>query len=146
VALFVATFTVDGIPQPKGSMKMLPRGRRSDGSVKWVLGSDNDALEAWEQAIIWTARSHRPRTPLTGPVAMVVEFRFPVLKNAPKRRQLPMTSKPDLSKLLRGIEDGLSGMFYVDDAQITDCHVKKRRAYDGAPGVTITVSETDGLS
>lgn len=143
---FAATFEVPGRPAPKGSSKMLPRGKREDGSTIWVVGSDNDGLKRWEEAVVNAARPHAPAKPVTGSIEITVVFRFSVLKNAPKNRRLPMTSKPDLSKLLRGIEDGLSGLYYVDDAQITDASIKKRRAYDGVPGATITVAETDGLS
>lgn len=145
--LFSATFVVHGIPQPKGSAKMLPRGKRPDGSAVWVVASSNDNLAAWEQAVVWTAKRHAPRSPLVGPVELTVEFRFPVPKSAPKRQELPMTTKPDTDKLLRAIGDALgTAGFYVDDAQITDVTMRKRRAYWGGPGVTITVRSASGLS
>lgn len=35
------------------------------------------------------------------------------------------TTRPDATKLLRGVEDALRGVFYRDDAQIVDQHVRK---------------------
>jgi Holliday junction resolvase RusA-like endonuclease len=52
-----------------------------------------------------------------------------------------------VDKLLRGLLDGLADAgFFETDGRVTDVTMKKRYAYNGAPGVTVTVRETDGLS
>lgn len=52
------------------------------------------------------------------------------------------TSKPDLSNIAKGIEDGLNGLAYKDDAYITDLHYHKRYANPGElVGVFVTIEK-----
>lgn len=45
-------------------------------------------------------------------------------------------SKPDVLKLMRGVEDALTGILYVDDSRIVDEHISKRW---GEPRVAIAL-------
>jgi Holliday junction resolvase RusA-like endonuclease len=47
---------------------------------------------------------------------------------------------PDATKLLRGLEDALTGVVWHDDAQIVSQHVEKRYAL-GPECVVVTVCE-----
>jgi Holliday junction resolvase RusA-like endonuclease len=49
------------------------------------------------------------------------------------------TTKPDATKLLRGVEDALTGIIWRDDAQIVTQFVTKR--YGDTPGVQVNVRE-----
>ena len=65
--------------------------------------------------------------PFTKGVAVHLVLRFFLEKPAsvPKRRLYP-TVKPDSSKLLRAVEDSLTGTVWHDDAQVVSTQVEKR--------------------
>lgn len=47
-------------------------------------------------------------------------------KRTPKRvRSVPFVVKPDADNVLKGVMDGLTGVAYRDDAQVTDIKVEK---------------------
>jgi Holliday junction resolvase RusA-like endonuclease len=48
---------------------------------------------------------------------------------------------PDVDKLLRGVQDSLSGVIYEDDAQIIRCLAWKVYADTRVPGAFIRVNE-----
>jgi Holliday junction resolvase RusA-like endonuclease len=86
---------------------------------------------------------------LTGPVIVDVEFRMPrpkshyiggVCRPSKLRMDAPRhhAVKPDATKLWRSTEDALTGVIWVDDAQVVDQRVTKTYA-DGEPGATILV-------
>ena len=52
------------------------------------------------------------------------------------------TSKPDLLKLARGVEDAITGVVWVDDALIVREVLEKKYA-DGQPGVGVEIKEAD---
>lgn len=47
--------------------------------------------------------------------------------------------KPDLSNIVKGIEDALNGIAYIDDCQIVDLHVMK--FYSDEPRVEVVLEE-----
>jgi Holliday junction resolvase RusA-like endonuclease len=46
------------------------------------------------------------------------------------------TTKPDLDKLARAVLDALTGVYYLDDAQVVSLDLQKAYTH-GAPGVYI---------
>lgn len=143
---FDVTFDVTGLaPETQGSTKRVPRKIR--GKVVWITTHDNDNLWPWRDLIVVVAKQFRPPAPLSGAVEVIVNFRLAVPKSAPKRRQIPANTTKDVDKLLRALLDGLADAGYFEtDGRVTDVTMKKRYAYGGDPGVTVTVRETDGLS
>jgi Holliday junction resolvase RusA-like endonuclease len=49
------------------------------------------------------------------------------------------TARPDATKLLRAVEDALTGIIWVDDSLIVSQHAFKRFADDGRPKVKVEV-------
>ena len=47
--------------------------------------------------------------------------------------------KPDLDKLIRAVLDGLTGVAYVDDAQVT--LISASKSYGSVEGVWITIEQ-----
>ena len=47
------------------------------------------------------------------------------------------TSKPDLSNVIKAVEDGMNGVVYQDDSQIT--HLTASKRYGSAAGVHVSV-------
>lgn len=108
------TFTVYGVPIPKGSTKAFFR----PGMRFPVVTNDNLKTKPWQESVVTAARDVVPEAPIESPVALKIEFYMPKPKTAPKR-VIHATKKPDMDKLLRCIKDALTraGM-YRDDAQV----------------------------
>lgn len=74
--------------------------------------------------------------PLSGPLHLTLYFGMTKPKSRDRARPLP-DSKPDLDNLTKLVCDALNGIVWMDDAQVTDCIVKKR--YDVTPRTEIVV-------
>jgi Holliday junction resolvase RusA-like endonuclease len=137
-------FFVPGKPQPAGSKKgfAIKRGGQYTGRVAVV--DDNDKSRDWKAQVAWTARQARG-TPMEGPIELTLQFFMQRPKghyNAkgllkPSAPRYP-TTKPDATKLLRAVEDAMTGIVWRDDAQIVIQHVSKK--YAEPIGVQIDVS------
>jgi Holliday junction resolvase RusA-like endonuclease len=141
------SFWVPGIPQPQGSTRAFKRG------AKIVTTSDNVKLRPWRNAVTsWAqlesgARGIHPTPDAPNPpMALTAEFYFPrpkghfgkrgLLPSAPMRHM----TKPDLSKLVRAIEDSLTDAgVWADDNQVVMIAATKDYADERPPGVQITV-------
>jgi Holliday junction resolvase RusA-like endonuclease len=82
--------------------------------------------------------------PIEGPVALVCEFRLPIPKSYSKNRKQSCLAglerpckKPDLSNLVKALEDGCDGVVWVDDCQVVDTACSKW--YADIPGVSVEV-------
>lgn len=107
------SFFVLGNPAPQGSKRHVGRG---------VMVESCKRLPAWRDSIVWAAVQARgTNAPLDGPIRCTMVFTLPKPASAPKKRRTWPDKKPDLSKLIRGVEDALvdSGII-VDDARIVD--------------------------
>lgn len=128
-------FCILGKPQTAGSKRAFPLKRRDgspvlrpNGTQAIAMVDDNPETKNWQRAVAEAAREAYQGELLTGPLAAVFTFyrvrprghygsgrNAHVLKeSAPK---YPAT-KPDALKQARAIEDALTGVLYVDDAQI----------------------------
>jgi Holliday junction resolvase RusA-like endonuclease len=140
------TFTVYGIPIPKGSTKAFFR----PGMKFPVVTHDNAKTRPWQESVVSAARDMLAGAPpLEGPIALDVRFFLPRPKSAP-RRVVDATKKPDLDKLLRCVKDGLTRAgVYRDDAQVVAVVMSKGFAAgisdpDGVTGVPRAVVEVRG--
>lgn len=130
-----------GIPAPKGSARAIVT---RDGKARLIASGSNvnrDAQAAWAASVGWTARAAMVR-PLDGPVRVLCEFIFarPASHTRAERAVTSKTTKPDGDKLIRATLDALTGLAYVDDAQVSDGRWVKRYAAPGeACGAWITV-------
>jgi len=118
--------TVYGKPQPAGSKRGFVNPR-----TKGVIITDaNKNAKPWQQEVAGAAKSAMtlPSFPQTGPLSLLLEFylhrpkgHFGSGKNAEKLKDSAPRSpavKPDTSKLVRAVEDALTGIIWRDDAQI----------------------------
>ena len=128
-------FTVLGRPQPAGSKRAFPvrRGGRVTGVA---VSEDNVRAKPW-QALVAAAAVDAlgEERKLAGPLVLEVDFYFArpaghygkgrnagtVRAAAPR---YPAT-RPDTTKLLRGLEDALNGLVWRDDSQIVDQRARK---------------------
>ncbi|MEJ4100904.1 RusA family crossover junction endodeoxyribonuclease [Corynebacterium mastitidis] len=123
-------FFVPGLPAPQGSHRHVGGGRLIESSR---------AVKPWRTTVARVAREHIT-TPFSGPVELRVEFHMPRPKAWGRHRDDPMTVRPDLDKLLRAVDDALTGVAFRDDSQVTRIIGHKRRARNEAPtGALITI-------
>ena len=109
-------FTVHGHPAPKGSKRIVqPKGH----SRPMMLESSSKRQKSWRPAVRAACADVQL---LAGPVMISVEFRFPrpashLKKSGELRRGKPHqhVAKPDLSKLMRELEDVIVDCGVIDD-------------------------------
>jgi len=58
---------------------------------------------------------------------------------AMERGEIRPTKKPDLSNILKSVEDALNDLAYLDDSQIVSATVEKR--YSSRPRIELTIEE-----
>ncbi len=128
------TIHINGTPAPGGSKRHIGNGVMIDA------GKNN---KPWRDTVAWHARDQYRGDPLTGPLSVVVAFRVPMLKSHRRKDGSIKPNigepdrRPDLTKLWRAVEDALTGILWIDDAQIVQQTIGK--AYAPVPGVTVVV-------
>lgn len=128
------TFTVMGIPAPKGSKRAYPY-RRSDGTVGVSLVEASRKLVPWREAVRTEVLIAKTRgAPMySGPVHVELMFFLPRPKRP--RSTFPIT-RPDLDKLARAVLDELTGVLISDDSIVVELWLAKRYARH-TPGVKV---------
>jgi Holliday junction resolvase RusA-like endonuclease len=136
-------FTVAGTPVPGGSKKAW--AHPTTGRI--LVADDSGARgREWRARVAAVAQQAWPDGPLEGPLVLTVTFHlarpkghFGTGKNARNTRPsapLYPANKPDTSKLVRALEDALTGVLWRDDSQVVTQHVAKRW---GVPGADVEV-------
>ncbi len=121
-------FSVCGKPIPKGSKRHVGHG---------IIIEANKKTKPWQTLCKMVAAEYAPEGgPWVGPVAMCLLFSMPEPKKVPPDRRGYPTTKPDLLKLGRAVEDALSGVIYKDDSQVVSLRLEKKY---GPIGVCVSV-------
>lgn len=139
-------FFVPGIPAPGGSKKaFVVKGRA-------VVTEDSKRNKPWRDRVASVALESHAGPPLEGPLALSLRFvlarprgHFGTGRNAGKvRASAPPypAVKPDTTKLLRAVEDALTGILWGDDAQIVAQAAAK--GYGDRPGCHVQVYPLTG--
>lgn len=131
------TFTVHGIAQPAGSKK----GFYNKKAGRVIITDDAKKSRPWKAQVSDAAARAMTFTgadgtsgyllPLEGPLHLELAFYVPRPKgHTGKRGLLPSAPpypavRPDITKLVRAVEDALTGIVWRDDAQIVSQHVTK---------------------
>jgi Holliday junction resolvase RusA-like endonuclease len=87
------------------------------------------------------------KEPFAGPLCLDLTFQMPIpLSWSNKKRVDPpeCVKRPDLSNLVKFIEDALNETLWKDDSQI--CELRARKLYHTDPGVRIRVIPVDAAS
>lgn len=140
------SFEVRGRPQPAGSKRAFPI-KRTNGRMGVAVTDDNPQSRDWKTDVASAAFAAMDGDLLDGPLGLACEFtlRRPkghfgtgrnsgsVKSSAPPS---PIT-KPDTTKLLRAIEDAMSGIVWRDDAQVVEQAATK--VYGEPEGVRVAV-------
>jgi Holliday junction resolvase RusA-like endonuclease len=136
------SFLVQGQATSKGSMSGFAL-ERPDGSVGVRVVDKTKGLHGWTTAIKWSGKLEMRRQRLelfAGPVTLKVLFVFARPKK-PKNRDHHVV-KPDLDKLLRAVNDALTGIVWVDDNQVVEIAAAKRYVRDDGVGDFVGASIT----
>lgn len=144
------SFTVPGEAQPAGSKRGFPV-KRANGTIGVAISDANPKSKCWQHAVRTAALEAYSGPVLDCPLRLTVHFvrirpkghfgkgkKSAVLKaSAPKWP----TSKPDCTKLLRGLEDALTSIVWRDDAQIVEQSVSK--GYGQRPEAVVLIEQLD---
>lgn len=152
-------FTIPGRAQPAGSKSAIPfvKGKNPDGSLKLGVALRDGTKESAERHAAWRERvssfaaqamSAAARLPVSGALVLSVRFVFTRPKgHLRKRGQLSKsaprhhTTYPDLTKLVRALEDALTGIVWVDDKQVAEHRTNK--AYGPRDETLVVVTALD---
>lgn len=144
-------FRVVGRPQPAGSKRAFIVKRKT-GRQGVAVADDNPLAKGWKGEVASAAADamggdHTEWELLDGPLGLHVIFRvkrprshFRTGRNAGEVRQAAPaypTVKPDSTKLLRAVEDALTGVVWRDDAQVVEQVVYKH--YGEPEGASVVV-------
>jgi Holliday junction resolvase RusA-like endonuclease len=118
----VVEFIVFGHAKPQGSKRAWYNQRS-----KRVQMIENSEVGSWRKQVAQAAGATcGPNHELIdGPCSIEIIVYRARPKSAPRRVRFPATA-PDSSKLLRAIEDALTGILYVDDSRIVEARISKR--------------------
>lgn len=142
------TVTVYGTPGPQGSKSSKgTRTSKKTGKQVPILVESSKKVKPWREAVAAAARQ-AGITPMTGPLAVSMYFTLKPPARMPKGRIYP-TCYPDTSKLFRSTEDALTGIAWIDDAQVVE-YLGSGKRYPGQdnaldqPGAVIRVWRIGG--
>jgi crossover junction endodeoxyribonuclease RusA len=126
-----AQFFIAGRPIPQGSLKFI------NGHAIHVRAQD---LALWRADIARVAKSIIWEKAIE---AVEVHLTFTLLKPKTVKRNEPFV-RPDIDKLIRAVLDGLTGVAYDDDQQVTKITAVKE--YGTIEGVLIRITDKAKLS
>lgn len=140
------SFVVHGTPKPKGSARGFVAMK--DGKARAIVVADNTkSLKSWEAAVRFAAQGVAGDALFEGAIALHLQFYLQRPASISEKKRPFMTTKPDLSKLIRGLEDALNEVIWKDDALVVAITASKLYA---APGESsrafVTVTEVLPLS
>lgn len=145
-------FSVHGQPKTAGSKAAFAFIGKDGKPHSRVTDDTGEAGKSWRSLVVGSARKAYVGPLLDGPLVLDVTFRFlrpgdhfgrrggaPYLKpTAPHYHSV----KPDATKLLRALEDALTGVVWRDDSRIVVQRVRK--VYAETTGADVVISYADG--
>ena len=139
-------FVVPGEPQGKGRARV----GTIAGKARMFTPAKTVAYEGLIAVAAQQAMAGRPL--IEGPVMLEVTAYFPIRDSWSKKKQaaalanamLP-TGLPDIDNVCKAVCDGINGVAWKDDRQVTDLHMKKRFAETPRVEVIITPLAKAGI-
>lgn len=134
-------FVVYGEAQPAGSKRaFVPKGW-----IRPVLTDANPKSKIWKEQVSREAARVAEGGLLEGPLRLELAFYRPRPKGhfgksgvRPSAPTFPDT-RPDTTKLVRGVEDALTGILWRDDSQV--CEQLARKLYGEPSRVEVLIEE-----
>ena len=135
------SITVLGEPSPEGSTRSfyIPKLNRT------VTTHQNQSrLNSWRNRVATEAQNVLCEcdwtSDRTSAYTLDVDFVLPRPPSVPAHRRIHPTVKPDVDKLVRAINDALTGILFPDDCQVVSIRVTKNYEGGRRPGAYIEVS------
>ena len=140
----VLAFDIPGQPIGQGR----PKFSTINGHARAYDPEKSRNYKAYVRLLATQAMKDRGFTMIEGPCVLSINAYFEVPKSKSKKfREAALngleypTKKPDLSNIIKGIEDALNGVAYKDDALIVRLGVTK--LYSEIPRVEVSLIEWD---
>ena len=114
-------FVVFGDAAPQGSKTFV--GMTESG--KGLMKESSKKNKPWRQEVSATALAHR-RSPLWDQAVWLRVTFYTAKPKSRAKKKNRRTTRPDLSKLVRSIEDAMEGIIYVDDGRIEKIEARKK--------------------
>lgn len=131
------TFSVPGDPVPQPRPRITTRGSHGHAYTP-----ASHPIHAYRQAIAAAAREAGATPSDAAPITLIVDLVFARPKSHYRKSGLkpdaPRLPRPDCSNCLKGIEDALNGVAWVDDSQIGRVVIEK--TYGERPGTTVRIT------
>lgn len=127
IALTRIACTVYCTPTPQGSKRGFVVPGKFGKKPRAVITEDNKKTKPYRQAITQTVMQELISTPWCGKesaVWLTLNFYLAKPPSVSKKRFCP-TVKPDVDKLVRATLDALTGVLFVDDAQVVELNASK---------------------
>lgn len=133
-------FTIPGVAVAKGRARFSRQGG-------FVRTHTPEKTVKYENLVkLFASEIMAGREPFSKPLALSVDVYMPIPASwSKKRRELALcgligaTNKPDVSNVLKAIEDGMNGVVYRDDKLIVSGTFSKQ--YGSVPRVEVRVQE-----
>ena len=131
-------FTIEGDPVAKGRPRFAKRGN-------FISTYTPAKTKTYEESVALAAQyAMDGLKPLEGPLTALIFFYMPIPKSSTKAFKTACNSddhehakKPDLDNLFKSVTDGMNGIVYVDDSQITVAALRK--VYSENPRVEVEI-------
>lgn len=140
MSTYTAVILADPVAQGR------PRFSRQGGFVKAYDPAKSRDYKSYVRMI---AAQHAPVTPVEGAIEFSLRIYRAIPKGMPKYKReaakegrLRPVTKPDVSNVLKGVEDALKGVWYKDDSQIVGYGVLGKW-YDERPRIEIMMRELE---
>ena len=137
--------TIPGKPVAQGRPRFYRRGN-------FVVATDPKASKVYKADIQYLAQKHKEDNNidelLDGPLGLDIMAYFPCPKSRWRktnpRPEEHHAKRPDADNIAKAIKDGLTGVFYHDDSQISELIIRKRIAAQGeAPRIVVSLYTLD---
>lgn len=109
---------------------------------KFARLADTDRLVEAKESLEAMLLPHQPAAPVEGPVVLSVTWVWPWLTSHSKRVRIagmvPCTSPPDLSNVLKTLEDRLVRLRFIEDDKAV-VRVEMQKFWGGTPGIGVSI-------
>lgn len=130
------TFEVPGDPVPQPRPRITTRGRHGHAYTP-----ADHPIHAYRAAIAEAAREAGATPTDTAPITLIVDLVFARPKSHYRksgvREDAPKLPRADCSNVLKGLEDALNGVAWVDDTQVARVVIEKTWGSEGRTTVRI---------
>lgn len=137
-------FTIPGDPVGKGRPRATTRG----GFTRMFTPAKTAAYE--QLVAVYAAAAMKKAPLLEHPVRLHLDIYCKVPGSWSKKRRAAAlggmerpAKKPDLTNIIKAVEDGMNGIVYVDDAQIVELVCSKHYALEPYVSVGVTSPEME---